>query len=136
MVKIGSWIAVISLIIVGAVDNYIDDQTKANSDQFQAIEALKGMEPNTVYVVPPDWTSFRMNAQKAVFVDENLVYGPALPDLMKRLEWLKTSDFEKIFASIPSDITIKLVAPTSEQADEAIPAETITDNYTCYVIRQ
>jgi hypothetical protein len=136
IVKIGSWIAVISLIIVGAVDHYIDDQTKTNSDQFQAIEALKGMEPNTVYVVPPDWTCFRLNAQKAVFVDENLVYGPALPELMQRLQFLQTSDFDKILASIPSDVSVKLIAPTSPQTDEPILAETITENYTCYVIRQ
>lgn len=125
-----------ALVVVGVTDTFIEQKTKSNSEQFQAIAKLKGAEPNTVYIVPPNWTSFRMNAQKAVFVDENLVYGPALPSLMNRLELVETSDYPKILSSIPSGTTIKLIAPNSTRVSEIISSESVTENYTCHVLRQ
>ncbi|MBI1286894.1 MAG: hypothetical protein GC178_04880 [Flavobacteriales bacterium] len=126
---------IFALILVGITDMFIEKKTKSASEQFQVISKLKGSEPNTIYIIPPDWTSFRMNAQKAVFVDENQVYGPALPALMGRKEWLEKGDFKSIFGSVPSEYTVKLIIPDSPQADEAIPRESITGIYTCYVIR-
>ncbi|MCB9187575.1 MAG: hypothetical protein H6601_12625 [Flavobacteriales bacterium] len=127
---------IIALILVGITDMFIEKKTKSNSEQFQAISKLKGTEPNTVFIIPPDWTSFRMNAQKAVFVDENLVYGPALPSLMNRLELVKTNDYTKILSSIPAGTTIKMITPTSTRVSETISSESLTENYTCYVLRQ
>ncbi|MCB9192549.1 MAG: hypothetical protein H6602_12880 [Flavobacteriales bacterium] len=127
---------IIALIMVGITDIFIEQKTKSNSEQFQAISKLKGAEPNTIYIIPPDWTSFRMNAQKAVFVDENLVYGPALPSLMNRLELVETNDHAKILSSIPAGPTIKLIAPNSSRVPEVISSESLTENYTCFVLRQ
>lgn len=129
-------ILILALVVVGVTDTFIEQKTKSSSEQFQAISKLKGTEPNTVYIVPPNWTSFRMNAQKAVFVDENLVYGPALPSLMERLELVETNDYAKILSSIPAGTTIKMIAPNSTQVSEAISSESVTENYTCHVLRQ
>jgi len=127
---------IFALIMVGITDIFIEQKTKSNSEQFQVISKLKGAEPNTLYIIPPDWTSFRMNAQKAVFVDENLVYGPALPRLMNRLGLVETNDHAKILSSISAGTTIKLIAPNSLQITQFISSESITENYTCYVLRQ
>lgn len=129
-------ILILALVVVGVTDTFIEKKTKSNSEQFQTIAKLKGSESNTVYIIPPDWTSFRMNAQKAVFVDENLVYGPALPSLMNRMELVETNDYAKILSSIPVGTTIKLVASNSSLVPEAISSESLTENYTCYVLRQ
>lgn len=129
-------ILILALVVVGVTDTFIEQKTKSSSEQFQAISKLKGTEPNTVYIVPPNWTSFRMNAQKAVFVDENLVYGPALPSLMERLELVETNDYAKILSSIPAGTTIKMIAPNSTRVSEAISSESVTENYTCHVLRQ
>lgn len=127
---------VIALLVVGITDTFIDQKTKSTSEQFQVIAKLKGSEPNTVYIIPSDWTSFRMNAKKAVFVDENLVYGPALPSVMERLELVETNDVPKILSSIPSGTTIKMIAPNSSRIHEVISSKSLTENYTCYVLRQ
>jgi hypothetical protein len=127
---------IISLLVVGFTEMKIEKESALNTEQFQAIESVKGEESNTIYIIPPNWTSFRMNATKAVYVDENLVYGPALPEIMRRTQLIESGDFSGIFASIPKGIRVKLIAPKSSNADEAIPTESITSNYNCYVIRQ
>lgn len=127
---------ILALVLLGPTEMYMEYVTKRNLPQFQAVEKLKSPEPNAIYIVPSDWTSFRMNAQKAVFVDENLVYGPALPSLMNRLELVETNDYAKILSSIPAGTTIKLIAPNSPKIDGAISSESVTENYTCYVLRQ
>jgi hypothetical protein len=129
-------LVIAALIVVGLTDFWIEQKTKADTEQFQAIEKLKGAEPNTIYIIPPDWTSFRMNAQKAVFVDENLVYGHALPSLMHRLELMESHNYKDILGSIPVGSTVKLIAPSSSLMEEAISSESLTENYTCYVLRQ
>ena len=129
-------LVIAALIVVGLTDFWIEQKTKADTEQFQAIEKLKGSEPKAVYIIPPDWTSFRMNAQKAVFVDENLIYGPALPSLINRLELIKSDDYKKILDSIPSGTTIKLIASNSSQIPEFVSSESLIENYTCYTLRQ
>ncbi|MCF8275940.1 MAG: hypothetical protein K9J17_04330 [Flavobacteriales bacterium] len=130
---------VIALLVVGTTDIFVERSTKENAEQFQAITNLKGSEPNTTYIIPPDWTSFRMNAEKAVFVDENLVYGPALPSLMQRLEMAtiasETNDYSEILDSIPFGTSVKLIAPNNQVIEAAISNEHTTANYTCYVLR-
>jgi len=127
---------VAALIVVGLTDYWIEQKSKASSEQFQAIAKLKGTEPNTIYITPPDWTSFRMNAQKAVFVDENLVYGPALPSLINRLELIKSDDYKKMLGSIPAGTTTKLITSNSSNIPEFISSESLTENYTCHTLRQ
>jgi hypothetical protein len=129
-------VVIFALLVVGLTDYWIEQKTKADTEQFQAIAKLKGGEPNTIYIIPSDWNSFRMNAQKAVFVDENLVYGPALPSLMNRLELMKANDYNAMLGSIPAGTTIKLIAPNSGQIPEFISRESITENYTCHKLRQ
>ena len=128
--------SITSLITVGIVDSKIDSISKNATEQFQVIESVKGEEPNTIYIISPDWTHFRLNAEKAVFVDQNLVYGPALPDLMKRLQLVESADYSEILESIPDGIAVKLIAPSSSNVDEAVATESITSNYNCYIIRQ
>lgn len=131
-----SVILILALVVVGVTDMFIEQKTKSKSEQFHAIAQLKDTGPNTIYIIPPDWTSFRMNAQKAVFADENLVYGPALPSLMNRLELVETNDYPKILSSISAGTAIKLIAPNSSQAPEHVSSEAVTENYNCYVLRQ
>ncbi|MFM1876700.1 MAG: hypothetical protein RL266_2437 [Bacteroidota bacterium] len=128
---------VIVLVSVGLVDKHVDRISKANMDEFQVISAIgKEEEPNTIYIIPPDWTSFRMNARKAVFVDENLVYGPALPSLMRRLEMVETNNYSEILDSDTLGTTIKLIAPSSLEFPSAISKEDITERYACFTLRQ
>jgi hypothetical protein len=130
---------VIALMVVGMTDIFVEQSTKETAEQFQAIAKLKGSEPNTLYIIPPDWTSFRMNAEKAVFADENLVYGPALPSLMQRLEMAinasETNDYTKILDSIPFGTFVKLIAPNNQVIEASISKESITENYACYLLR-
>jgi hypothetical protein len=129
-------VVIMALVVVGLIDMWIEQNTKSTSEQFQAIEKLKGAEPNTIYIIPPDWTSFRMNAQKAVFVDENIVYGPALPSLMNRLELMESHNYKEILGSIPAGTTTKLIVPNSSDVPKFISSESLTENYTCYTLRQ
>jgi hypothetical protein len=130
---------VFALLVVGTTDTFVERSTKEYAEQFQAIAKLKGREPSTIFIIPPDWTSFRMNAEKAVFVDENLVYGPALPNLMQRLEMAinasETNYYSEILDSIPSGTSVKLIAPNDQVIEASISNEHITANYTCYVLR-
>lgn len=130
---------VFALLVVGTTDIFVERSTKENAVQFKAITNLKGSEPNTIYIIPPDWTSFRMNAEKGVFVDENLVYGPALPSLMQRLEEVeratKTSNYSEVISSVSPVMTIKLIAPREQQIEGVVSSENITENYVCYVLR-
>ncbi len=131
---------VMALLILGATEIFIHRRTTSNSEQFQAISKLKGIEPNTLYIIPADWTAFRLNAQKAVFVDENLVYGPALPSLMGRLKMVQTAtqanDHSEILYSVPIGMTVKLISPRREQTKQHISSESLTETYSCYVLRQ
>jgi len=134
-------IIIIALITVGLVDRYVHGISKSSTDEFKAIAAIdKTIEPNTVYVVPADWTSFRMNAQKAVFADKNLVYGPALPSLMERLELLESAyesnDFSSVIASVPSGTTIKLIAPSTTEIPTAFSKHALTNTFSCITLRQ
>lgn len=127
---------VVAFVVVGVTDIFIENRSKADSDQFRAIALLEGIEPNTIYIIPSEWTSFRMNAQKAVFADENLVYGPALPGLMERLELLGSENHAQIIGSISTPTTIKIIVPRSSQFANIHSTRSLTENYTCFVLRQ
>ncbi|MCF8461068.1 MAG: hypothetical protein K9G46_10105 [Flavobacteriales bacterium] len=134
-------LVVLALISVGAVDFYVDGISKSNKDEFKVISAInKTSEPNTIYIIPSDWTSFRINAQKAVYVDENLVYGPALPSLMSRLKisesLYESKDFSSVVGSIPVGTTLKLIAPSEFEIPSSVSDEVITEDYTCFTLRQ
>jgi hypothetical protein len=134
-------LVIMALLLVGFVDHYVDGITKSNKGEFKVISAInKTSEPNTIYIIPPDWTSFRMNVQKAVFVDENLVYGPALPSLMTRLKISESAyeskDFSGVVGSIPVGTTLKLIAPTEMEIPSSVSKEVITEDYTCFTLRQ
>ena len=106
---------VFGLIAIGVIDLYIEEISRDNSHQFQVIKEVRATEePNTVYIIPPEWTSFRMNARKAVFVDGNLVYGPGLPSLMTRLdlatEAYESGDFGPVLDQIPNEFSVVLIS--------------------------
>ena len=132
---------ILVLVSVGLTDTFVDGISKSSKEEFKAISAIEQKtEPNTIYIIPPHWTSFRMNAQKAVFADENLVYGPALPSLMKRLEVIetayKTNDFSDVLSSLPVATTIKVIALSEIEIPTAVAKEAMTDRYSCFTLRQ
>jgi hypothetical protein len=105
---------IVALVIVGLTDVYVEGISKLNAHQFKAIEEIGNeVDSNTVYIVPPDWTSFRMNARKAVFVDENLIYGPALPGIVTRLDLVSNAyvsgDLESVLDQIGQEHHVKLI---------------------------
>ena len=129
---------ILLLIGVGITDRYADGISKSSTEQFKVIAAIeKNEEPNTIYIIPPEWTSFRMNAQKSVFVDGNLVYGPALPRLIERLKLVSdvsnSGGHLRILEAIPSDVRVKLI--TADPARFGKNVERITDSYTCVTLR-
>lgn len=132
-------LVILALIVVGFTDRHIETQSKNSQQQFMVIDQLKMAEPNTVYIIPTSWTSFRMNAQKAVFTDENLVYGPALPALLFRLEMVRmaelSGDYSDIVSAIPTTHQVKLIAPSDSEIPAAAEAEKLTDHYACYTLR-
>lgn len=134
-----NFLVMFGLVLVGLTDTWIDQQTKAASEEFQAIAKLNGSEPKTVYIIPPAWTSFRMNAQKAVFADENLVYGPALPSLMNRLtiteHAYQSNNFSQLLGTIPNGLSIKLISEDNGALNSIEPSEKLTENYWCQRIR-
>ncbi|MGB0368267.1 MAG: hypothetical protein ACPGD8_02610, partial [Flavobacteriales bacterium] len=132
---------VFALMVAGLTEFHIENKTKKFQAQFAAISALaENTEPNTVYIIPPSWTSFRMNASKSVFVDENLVYGKALPDLMTRLKAVNqafsSNDFKAVLDSIPSGTSVKLITNSNSPIATAISKESLTENYSCYLLRE
>jgi hypothetical protein len=132
---------VMALLVVGLADAQIERVSRSNSEQFLAISKLGSLpEPNTLYIIPSDWTSFRMNARKSVFVDENLVYGPGLPSLMARLEMLKnvskTGNYLFLAPPKPNGPSIKLIAPKKQKIEGVISSEELTDNYSLHLLRQ
>jgi hypothetical protein len=132
---------VLALLVVGITDAKIERLSRSNSEQFQAISKLSSLsEPNTIYIIPSDWTSFRMNARKSVFVDENLVYGPALPSLMARLEMLKnvneTGNYLFLAPPTSNGPSVKLISPKKQPIEGAISSEDLTDNYSLHLLRQ
>jgi hypothetical protein len=134
-------LVILVLLLVGAVDYYVDGISKSNKDEFKVISAINtANEPNTIYIIPADWTSFRMNAKKAVYADENLVYGPALPTLMNRLKMLESAyesnNYSGVVSSIPVGTAIKLIAPLKAEGLSSVSKERVTDNYACFTLRQ
>jgi hypothetical protein len=134
-------VIIIALITVGLVDQYVNRISKSNTDEFKAIAATNTTsEPNTVYIIPADWTSFRMNAQKAVFADQNLVYGSALPSLMQRLKMLESAyesdDFSSVVGSVPAGTIIKLIAPSTTEIPTSFSKDALTNNFSCITLRQ
>lgn len=132
---------VVALLAAGVADSFVEQIAKTNSEQFRAISKLGSLsEPNTLYIIPSNWTSFRMNARKAVFVDENLVYGPGLPSLMARLDVLKdvnrTGNYLFLAPPIPNGPTIKLIAPKDQKIEGGISSEELTGNYSLHLLRQ
>ncbi len=131
-------LVVLALISVGIVDHYVDGISKSNKEEFKVISAIdKTIEPNTVYIIPANWTSFRMNAQKAVYADENLVYGPALPDLMERLQLASDlaadENLSRILETITPEISVKWI--TTDSSNFEGDAERLTDSYFCVRLR-
>lgn len=132
---------VVSLIVVGLVDSFVEKISRSNSEQFKVISQLGSEEdPKTVYIIPADWTSFRLNARKAVFADQNLVYGPALPTLISRLEELKnvskTGNYLFLAPSTTNGTTVKLIAPKHQKVENALSSKELSDNYSLYLLRQ
>lgn len=131
-------LVVLALISVGIVDHYVDGISKSNKEEFKVISAIdKTIEANTVYIIPANWTSFRMNAQKAVYADENLVYGPALPDLMERLQLASDlaadENLSRILETITPEISVKWI--TTDSSNFEGDAERLTDSYFCVRLR-
>jgi hypothetical protein len=133
-------LVIISLVVVGFTEMRIQKASALNTEQFQAIESVKREEPNTIYIIPPNWTSFRMNATKAVYVDENLVYGPALPEIANRLthvnDAFKSGSFDQIVTDLPEEIRVKVVAPSNAQISNALSSDKITESYSLYSLRE
>ena len=134
-------LTIVALLTVGIVDRHVDGIAKSSTEEFKAISAIdKTSEPNTIYIIPPSWTSFRMNAHKAVYADENLVYGPALPSLMERLDLIasanETNDYSGVVSSTPARITIKLIAPSTTEIQSVVSKKALTDNFSCFTLRQ
>lgn len=132
------FVLMLLLIGVGITDHYIYNITQANTHQFQVIKAIdKRPEPNTIYIIPPHWTSFRMNAQKAVYADNNLVYGPALPALNNRLQLLQnttlTHNYNRILETIPTHISVKVI--TEKPSLFPQNAARITTTYSSVTLR-
>jgi hypothetical protein len=116
--KLLEFLLLVALFVVGVTDMYVEKATKQNSKQFQAISSVKREnEPKTIYVVPTNWTSFRLNARKAVYVDDNLVYGPALPGLIQRQKHhdscSSSSVYTEIVNSFPMGTTIRVITPST-----------------------
>lgn len=131
---------ILGLVLLGVTDTYLEQLAKTSSPQFKVINHIHGSEPNSLYIIPPDWTYFRMNAEKAVYADKNLVYGPALPDLTKRLEMATTAyqsgDFSKVLNSIPTNTAVKLILENGRRPANVASEEAAGNNHTCYVLRQ
>lgn len=131
---------VAALIVTGSVEMLIEQQSKSIQEQFQAIEQLEGVEQNTVYIVPPNWTSIRLNASKSVFVDENLVYGPSLPGIVDRQQIVskayETGNFGDVLVQIPEEIAVKLIAPNQTQVNTVISQIPISKTHSCYLLRE
>lgn len=133
-------LVIISLLVVGFTEMRIEQASVLNTAQFEAIESIKGEESNTIYVIPPSWTSFRMNATKAVYVDENLVYGPALPGIINRLtlvnDAFESGSFDQIVADIPEEIRVTVVAHSDAPFPNALFTTKITESYSLYTLRE
>ena len=134
-------VTIVALITVGIVDRHVNGISKSNTEEFKAISGIdKSSEPNTIYIVPSNWTYFRMNARKAVYADKNLVYGPALPSLMERLEIVasasETNDYSAVISSIPAGATIKLITPSTTEIQSVVSKKALTDNFSCFTLRQ
>jgi len=139
--KLLKYLIIVAVITVGVVDSYVDGIAKSSTEEFKAISVIdKTSEPNTIYIIPPSWTSLRMNAHKAVYADENLVYGPALPSLIERLQIVasagKTNDYSEVMGSIQAGATIKLIAPSTTEIPSAVSKKALTDNFSCFTLRQ
>ena len=135
-----SLIVIASLVLAGLADTIVNRVGMNNTDQFQCISYLNGaQELKTVYIIPPSWTHFRLNAQKAVFVDENLIYGPALPNLMNRLEAVEkayvSGDFNEVEKSIQDGISIKLIAPKNLGVSYYENSRPLASDFVLYSLR-
>jgi hypothetical protein len=133
-------LVIFGFIFTGLTELYLERTHKNNTDQFITISAIKGKtEKSTIYVVPPHWTSLRMNAQKSVFADNNLVYGPALPPLIYRLDLLEkarnTGNYQPILNSIPDSVSVKLVLDDYMYEDSGIEHSSIASNIKIYKLR-
>ncbi|MFT4545332.1 MAG: hypothetical protein ACI9UR_001155 [Bacteroidia bacterium] len=132
---------IFALVVSGFTESYIEKKTKDSQSQFAATSALKtAQEPNTLYVIPSDWTSFRLNAEKAVYVDENLVYGAVLPGINQRIKEVKSAtsngNYTSVLSSIPTGLAVKLIAPSNSKIAGAISEVQLTENYSCYLLRE
>lgn len=120
--KILSIASIFALLIVGITELLFEEKFRIQSEQFEAISQLEEDKPNTVYIVPPHWTSFRMNAQKAVFVDDNLVYGPALPGILHRKKLVANAtdsgDYSVILKEIDERFSVKLITETEPNPNQ------------------
>jgi hypothetical protein len=80
-----------------------------------------------------------MNAQKSVFADNNLVYGPALPPLIFRLDLLETArntgNYQPILNSIPDSVSVKLVLDDHMYEDSGLEHSSIASNIKIYKLR-
>ena len=135
------FLMIIGLVVGGLTEYYVDGKTKSLQNQFSVISQLKDQnESNTIYIIPSEWSSFRLNAGKAVFVDNNLVYGPALPALNKRLaashKASQTGNYSEVLESIPIGTSVKLIAVTNADISESLSAEQLTESYSCFVLRK
>ncbi len=134
------YLVITALVVTGITESYVDGVSKESTDEFKTISAVANQpEQSTVYIVPSSWTSFRLNAKKAVFVDENLVYGPALPSITNRLSMLKcakeSGDYTEIISSIPDSISIKLITTRNQIPVSKFDSESIGGNMHCFTLR-
>ena len=134
------YLVITALVVTGITESYVDGVSKESTDEFKTISAVANQpEQSTVYIVPSSWTSFRLNAKKAVFVDENLVYGQALPSITNRLSMLKrateSGDYTEIISAIPDTISIKLITTRNQIPVSKFDSESIGGNMHCFTLR-
>lgn len=133
MLEIGTLLV---LIAVGLVSSFVDEKTKSHKAEFIAISKLKQVEePNTIYIIPTHWTSFRLNARKSVYADENLVYGPALPALTERIKAVENGQYHSILSNIPDNTKVKLITDRTPNDLQWESYENLESDFTCYVLR-
>lgn len=136
----GLTVSLCILISVGFIQSLIEEKFKSKTEQFQVINALKNDNSEAVYLIPPSWTSFRLNAQKAVFVDNNLVYGPALPALTKRLNLIETAhnalNYDAVLTEIPENVSVRLVTDLPSGRKLNKPHLSLTKNYVLVELRK
>lgn len=80
----------LAMLFLGAVGGWVAHllEIKAieNSDQYKLATFVRQLPDATPILIPADFTSFRLMAEKPVLVDANLHHSPMLPQRLKLLQ--------------------------------------------------